>query len=103
MSTEYKIRIFSAAIDDLKSIVNYLNTLSPQAATKYYDRIVNKISTLAKMPERCPLVRDTTLKARGYRYLVIDNYLVFFVIKGDTVQIRRLLYGKRKYNWLLEK
>jgi len=26
---------------------------------------------------------------------------VFYVVKGDTVQIRRILYGKRNYEWLL--
>jgi len=98
---KYKIKIYSKAKMDLRDIVRYLNTLSPQAALKYYDLIVEKIGSLVEMPERCPFVRDVALKAKGYRYLVIENYLVFFVIKGDTVQIRRILYGKRNYEWLL--
>lgn len=86
---------------DLKDIVNYLNTLSPQAALRYYDKIVEKVSSLAEMPERCPFARDIALKAKGYRYLIVENYLVFFVIKDDIVQIRRIVYGKRNYEWLL--
>lgn len=98
---KYKIKIFSNAKRDLKDIVNYLNTLSPQAAIKYYDLIVENIGSLAEMPERCSFVRDVALKAKGYRYLLIENYLVFFVVKADTVQIRRIVYGKRNYEWLL--
>ncbi len=98
---KYKIKIYSHAKMDLKDIVSYLNTLSSQAALRYYDLIVEKISSLAEMPERCPFVRDIALKAKGYRYLIVESYLVFFVIKADTVQIRRIIYGKRNYEWLL--
>ncbi|MFZ5754533.1 MAG: type II toxin-antitoxin system RelE/ParE family toxin [Bacillota bacterium] len=98
---KYKIKIFSNAKTDLKDIVSYLNTLSPQAAINYYDLIIEKIGSLAEMPERFPFVRDAALKAKGYRCLIVENYLVFFVVKADTVQIRRILYGKRHYEWLL--
>lgn len=98
---KYNIKIYSNAKRDLKDIIGYLNTLSPQAALKYYDLIVEQINSLAEMPERCSFVRDIVLKAKGYRYLIIENYLVFFVVKTDTVQIRRILYGRRNYEWLL--
>lgn len=98
---KYKIKIYPTAKMDLKDIVSYLNTMSPQAAIRYYDLLVEKISGLAEMPERCSFVRDVTLKAKGYRYLIVENYLVFFVLKDDTVQIRRILYSKRNYEWLL--
>ena len=35
------------------------------------------------------------------RGLSVDNYTVFFKIKGNTVQIRRILYGARNYEFLL--
>ncbi|KJS21000.1 MAG: RelE/StbE family addiction module toxin [Clostridiaceae bacterium BRH_c20a] len=98
---KYKVRIYSHAKTDLKDVVSYLNTLSPQAAIKYYDLIIERISSLSEMPERCPFVRDVALKAKGYRYLIAESYIVFFVIKSDTVQIRRIIYGKRNYEWLL--
>jgi len=97
----YKVKIFYHAKLDLKDIVSYLNTLSPQSALRYYDLIVEKIGSLVEMPERCPLLRDVALKAKGYRYLIAENYLVLFVIKADTVQIRRIIYNKRNYEWLL--
>ncbi|MDD2509887.1 MAG: type II toxin-antitoxin system RelE/ParE family toxin [Syntrophomonas sp.] len=98
---KYKVKIYPAAQMDLNDIVSYLNTLSPQAAIRYYDLLVEKIGSLVEMPERCPFVRDIALKAKGYRYLIAENYLVFFVVKGDTVQIRRILYNKRQYKGLL--
>jgi toxin ParE1/3/4 len=97
----YSVKILPAAQADLDGIIDYLNTLSPQAAFRYYDLLAEKISSLSDMPERCPMARDTQLRLRGYRFLPVENYLVFFVITGETVQIRRILYGRRQYESLL--
>ncbi|HHX62272.1 MAG TPA: type II toxin-antitoxin system RelE/ParE family toxin [Epulopiscium sp.] len=97
----YKVRIYPTAQNDFKEIIEYLNTLSPQAAIKYYDLMVEKINSLSEMPERCPRAKDSQLRIRGYRTLIIENYIVFYVIKDDTVKIHRILYGRRQYNWLL--
>ena len=94
---QYKVKIYPAAQRDLLEIIDYLNTLSPQAAFRYYDLLTEQISSLATMPERCPHPRDLTLTAKGYRYLIVENYLVFYIVRGDTVQIHRILYGRRDY------
>lgn len=97
----YKIKIFPIAKQDLEEVIGYLNTLSPDAASKYYDLLVEEIASLSKMPERCPKPKDLALAVKGYRYLIVKNYLVFYVIIGDTVQIRRILYARRDYSALL--
>ena len=98
----YKIKIFPRAKQDMEEVIDYLNTLSPDVALKYYDLLVEEIAGLSQMPERCPRPKDLALAARGYRYLIVKNYLVFYVIAGDTVQIRRILYARRNYKGLLE-
>ena len=97
----YKVRIFPAAEQDLMDIVDYLNTLSADAALRIYDKITEEIACLSQMPERCPRPKDLALAAKGYRYLIVENYLVFYVVEGDVVQIRRILYGRRNYLPLL--
>lgn len=97
----YKIKIYPTAKQDLEEVIGYLNTLSPDAASKYYDLLVEEIASLSKMPERCPKPKDLALAVKGYRYLIVKNYLVFYVIIGDTVQIRRILYARRDYSALL--
>ncbi len=98
---KYKIKIFPRAKQDMEEVIDYLNTLSPDVALKYYDLLVEEIAGLSQMPERCPRPKDLALAARGYRYLIVKNYLVFYVIAGDTVQIRRILYARRNYKGLL--
>jgi plasmid stabilization system protein ParE len=98
---KYKLLIFPSAKQDLQDIVDHINKLSPDAAIKLYDQIVEKIGSLSQMPLRCPLIKNLALKAKGYRVLVVDNYLVFFVVKGKTIEIRRILFGRRHYEFLL--
>ena len=100
---QYDVKIFPAAQNDLRDIVDYLNTRSPQAAVKYYDLIIERIEILRSMPNCCPLVRDAQLRLRGYRKLIVKSYIVFYVVKDEdkTVQIHRIIYGRRQYEKLL--
>lgn len=101
MAQEYKVKIYPAAEKDLAAIVDYLNTLSTDVALKYYDMLVEEIASLSSLPERCPHPRDLALTAKGYRYLIVKDYLVFYMVVGNTVQIHRILYGRRDYLTIL--
>lgn len=98
---QYKVLIYPTAKQDLLDIVEYLNTLSPETALKYYDMLTAEIAGLSTLPFRCPRPRDLALTAKGYRYLSVGNYLVFYVVENKTVQIRRIFYAKRNYENLL--
>lgn len=98
---KYKLKIYPLAQDDLLEVVDYLNTLSSDAAIKYYDLLVEQIAGLAELPERCPLVKDAHLRLRGYRTLLVKNYIVFYVVNENLVEIRRILYNRRQYEGLL--
>ena len=51
---QYDVRIFPTAQQDLMDVIDYLNTLSKEAALNSYDRLVSEIASLSTMPERCP-------------------------------------------------
>lgn len=101
MERRYKVRIYPTAEQDLSDIIGYLNTLSKEVALRYYDLLIEEIAGLAVMPERCPRPRDLALAAKGYRYLIVKDYLVFYMVVGDMVQIHRILYGRRDYKEIL--
>ena len=94
---QYNIRIYKKAQEDLEEIVKYLNQFYTETAMKYYDLVIVEISKLTMNPKRCALVREEVLRRKGYRYLLVNNYIVFFVIKETTVQVRRILYNKQQY------
>ena len=72
----YDVILYPTAKQDLLDIIDYLNTLSPDAALRYYDLLTEEIASLSKMPKRCPRPKDLALAAKGYRYLIVKDYLV---------------------------
>lgn len=98
---EYRLLIFPSAKRDLQDIVDYLNEQLINDAIKQYDEIVENIGMLSQFPMRCPLMKSNVLRAKGYRVLVVQSFLVFYVVNGETVEIRRILHGRRQYEFLL--
>ncbi|WP_199620721.1 type II toxin-antitoxin system RelE/ParE family toxin [Paenibacillus alkalitolerans] len=98
---KYKVLIFPAAQRDLQEIIDYINDQTSFEDIRLYDGIVDQVVSLAELPYRYPLMKNPILRAKGYRVLVVQSYLVFYVVVGDSVQIRRILHGKRQYELLL--
>ena len=101
MSGPFKIRYLSPAVNDLDDIFNYIMRDNPSAAVSLLEKFDHSISQLAINPEIGVIPKDDRLKKLGYRMLIIGKYLVFYVVKAKTVQIRRIIHGARQYSFLL--
>ena len=101
MSNPHQIRYLNTAETDLMDIFEYIRKDNPSAALKLLERFDQSISQLSGNPHLGVIPKDDRLKRRGYRILVIDKYLVFYVLKINTVQIRRVIHGARQYSFLL--
>ena len=62
-----------------------------QAADLYLRRLLDACDSLASLPERFPIYRY----AKEWRMMPFDNYLVFFRIHADTVQIGHVRHCAR--------
>ena len=100
---EYNVVFSETAESDLDEVVEYLSNFSPSIARRYYDEIMVKALSLALMPHRCPFVQDDVLREKGYRWLFVRNYTIFYVIEeiGNIVDIRAIMYSGREYTALL--
>jgi len=58
------------------------------------------VSHLTSNPLIGAVPNDERLRKLGYRILVVDKYLVSYVVKGRMIQIRRILHGARQYEFL---
>jgi len=95
------MRYLSSAQRDLFEILEYIKKDRPGAASGVMDKFDKSIGNLAASPELGIIPKDERLKRLGYRVLVVDKYLVFYVLKPKTVQIRRVIHGARRYSFLL--
>jgi toxin ParE1/3/4 len=99
--TDYTVRLLSLAEADLAAIVTYIAADNPSAAEKFADAVEARLQPLEKHPRIGKLPADPELAQLGYRYLIVENYLVFYVVEGKTVMVHRIIHGARDYKELL--
>ena len=101
MSGQYRIRYLSTAQKDLDEIFDYILRDKPSAVVSLLEKFDHSISQLSLNPELGVIPKDDRLKNLGHRMLIVEKYLVFYVIKRQSIQIRRIIHGARKYSFLL--
>ena len=95
MANKYILRYLPVAVDDLISIFDWIAHDSPARAAAFVDKIDQRIGSQKKHPFLGRVPRDEKLKNTGYRVLIVESYLVFYVVRGKTVEIHRILHGSR--------
>lgn len=106
MSTsDYQVKLTPKAHEDLDRIYSYITgeLYAPVAANSLLEKIEASIMRLRDFPFAYGLVDDGFLRSKGYRKLIIDNYIAFYVVneKAKQVIVMRVLYGRRKYQDIL--
>lgn len=98
----YKVQVTEVARLDLDDILQYLVEVlkNRTAASRLLSTFNEKISYLSTNPFMCELSRDPISQAKGYRRLLIKNYIAMYSVDqtAGIVNILRIFYGKR--DWL---
>ena len=92
---QYTVEITDDALEDLNEIYDYIaNDLrSPENALKQYDRISERILNLETYPARYRLFDSEPEHSLGIHKMVVDNYLVCYVIDPEIVTVLAVFYG----------
>jgi toxin ParE1/3/4 len=101
VTRKYDLRYLPAAEQDLLNILDYIGRDDPDAARRFVDRVDQAIGRLALFPKAGRQPRDARLRRLGYRVLILDDYLIFYALTGGTVQVRRVIHGARRFEFLL--
>ena len=101
MKKKRKIHYLPIAQQDLVEIFDYIMQDNPKAAASFIDKFDKSISKLETFSKLGVVPKDDRLEFMGYRMLIVDNYLVFYVIRESKIEIRRIIHGSRKYSFLL--
>jgi len=95
------VRLLRAAEDDFTEIVTYIAAQKPEAAEALAQRIEKNLKPLAVNPHLGRVPNDPSLIELGYRYLVVQNYLIFYGCEERTIFVHRIIHGARDYRGLL--
>lgn len=97
----YNIIVSESAIKDLDEIIKYIIEvlLNNKAASDFIDEVERKYIEVSKYPYMFELSRDYRLRKKGYHRVVINNYVILYLIndKSKEVIISGIFYGGQNY------
>ena len=101
MPAKYKLRYLPVAQDDLISIFDYIAKDSPERAMAFVEKLDKRIGILEQQPNLGRIPRHSKLKQFGYRVLIIESYLIFYIIRNKVIEIHRVVHGSRNLDYLV--
>ena len=98
---EYKVEYSKESKEDLIRIKQYIkyNLQEPETANRLIFKIKKSIKSLTSNPEIYAVIDDDIIRKLEIRKQIVDNYIVFYRIKNENIEIVRIMYGRR--NWMI--
>ena len=104
LSKKYKLRYSPLFDKDLNRILDYIlfELRNKTAAQKFIDNVEKAIKTRLENPVFFEVYRTLKKRKFDYRRIYVGNYLIFYVVIGNTMIVRRCLYGRRNIKAILK-
>ena len=103
MANNFRLNIFPLAQADMESIFAYISEelKNPTAAIDQINDFEKAFENICAFPESCPIVDNEYVTDKTLRKLIVNNYIAFFRIRDNEIQVIRVLYGMRNFQDLL--
>jgi len=100
-TNKYPERLLSTTEQDLQDLLSFIVADNVPAALAQADRIEKKRNALSTYPGLGEIPNDQKLVRLDCRIVVVDNYLIFYKISGETILMYRMIHGARDISRLL--
>ena len=102
-NSKYTIKYSQTYINKFNHILKYfVNTLKNKiAADDFYNEVIKEIEKRSKNPESYEKYVSIKKKKSTYYRIYIRNYTIFYTVKNNIMEVRRILYSKRNFNNLV--
>jgi plasmid stabilization system protein ParE len=101
----YSVHITDIAEEEILTTVKYIADVlkAPIAANGLLDEIEKYATMLENTPDIFSFAPDDYLRAKGIRYVMVKNYMMFYTINETekTIDVIRFLYGRRDWKNIL--
>ena len=104
MADRKKLFLMPKARSDLEEILDYISNslLNPNAAKDLLNDFDDAFERICVFPQSCPVIHNEFFKYKGIRKLLVNNYIVFYRIVDEIIQIIRIMYARKNYIRLLK-
>lgn len=96
----HKITYLPVAERDLLETLEYLTSVldAPKAAADLLEEFDHTVQQIARFPYACELYRTDRPMKDEIRKVPVKNYVLYYAVFPDYVEIRRFLHGRRDRN-----
>jgi toxin ParE1/3/4 len=98
---KYRILFLKIAEEDFTEIISYIAADNPKAANAIANKIEKNLELLSENPLLGRIPRDEEIRNLRYRYLIVQNYIIFYTIENKTIYVHRILHSARNYKSIL--
>jgi plasmid stabilization system protein ParE len=100
----YKLIFAKSYKEDVQSSVDYIkHTLqAPVAAERLKGEIKKTYKIIKENPYIYPIVPNEYLALKGFRFTMVRNYMLFYIVEEKQINILRFLYGHRDWMNILK-
>lgn len=97
LKRSYRLQYVPLFWEDLDAAVTYISEKlqNPVAARRLVDSTELAILEHLKNPTMAPLYRSTRERSHPYYWFEVGNYMVFYVVIDDVMEVRRFPYNRR--------
>jgi plasmid stabilization system protein ParE len=97
--TRFEVIILPAAEDDIDRAYAWLAERDADAATRWYNRLMEVIFSLDVFPERCPLAPENKFLKTEIREIFHgrrqNKYRILFTVSENEVHVLHIRHGAR--------
>ena len=100
---QYEIKYFPTFINQFNEILYYIvhNLENKDAADKLYKEVVKQIEKRSKFPTAFEIFKNTKDKNINWYKLRVKNFTIFYMVRNNSMEIKRIYYSKRNFNKLI--
>ena len=93
----HKIIYLPIAEDDVLNAVEHIACKldNPSAAENLLDELDKTVERIARFPYSSELYRTDRPMRKEIRMASVRNYVLYYAVTEDTVEIQRLIHGRR--------
>ncbi len=100
---KYEIRYLPTFISQFNNILYYITyeLKNKIAANNFYSEVVRQIEIRSKAPESYEVFKKIRNEEIKYYKINVKNYTIFYVVKNNVMEIRRIYYNQRNFENLI--
>lgn len=100
---KYTIRYTATFIKQFNNILKYFieKLQNKIVAENFYNEVIAEIEKRSENPESYEKYKSSKKRKNTYYRIYVKNYTIFYVVKDNTMEIRRILYSRRNFDELI--